>query len=107
MKLRILFFTAAVAGIVSASAQNQPQPANAPGQGSAPQLKPELSPAPQASGNIIIREKPYKGGVLPSLAQGRLLAPPPERQSRSPVQNPGVDLMTGRPRGIVLFSFNF
>ena len=108
MRFRVVFFVAAVAGIVSASGQDQPQPSRQAVQGSASQVNPELRPRPPESrATIALGEKPYRGGVLPNLAKGNLLAPPPQPQWSSPVQNPAIDLTTGRHRGVVLFSFNF
>ena len=86
----------------STNAPTPPIQGNAVGQGT--QVQP---PPNRAQTIVVLRERPYYGGALTDAARGSLLKPAPQAFPRSPVQNPAIDLSTQRPRGIVLFSWNF
>lgn len=55
----------------------------------------------------IMRDRRQARGLVYDIAQGTVFEAPPRSYSRDPVQNPAVDLMTRRPRGVVLFSWNY
>jgi hypothetical protein len=105
MKLALFVSVAVLAGALTTLAQNQKT--NAPPiQGSAIGQVPNV--APKRPLPPVVRERQYHyGGVVNDIAKGQLLKPAPEAYPRSPAQNPAVDMMTGRPRGVVLWSWNF
>lgn len=108
MKLGLCISIGILAGALTGAAQNQPTN-SPPIQGSAAGQVPGQTQIarPSQFGATAGREQRYYGGVVRDITKGRLLTPPPETHPRSPAQNPAVDMRTGRPRGIVLWSWNY
>ncbi len=110
MKMPLFVSLTMLAGALTAGAQDQktnsppvPVKGHAVTQG-------QVTRPSQFSGAVVREPQYYQAhpsGVLPNLAKGTLLKPPTQPNPRDPAQNPAVDMMTRRPRGVVLWSWDF